>query len=110
MKANVRSFTKGMFGRRLRPVAIAAILSVVAAGALQAMQASPRTLTFSDPVGDQLGSIDVTGMVITFKQNNGAYTIVLTADAAHPFTGQFRVSINLYNPSAPAGQSVFQDL
>jgi hypothetical protein len=58
------------------------------------------TLSFTDPVGDQLGTVDVTGMVMTFD-SQGNYEITLTADSAHPFFGQFRVNLNLYNPDAP---------
>lgn len=109
MKADVRSFKKWLFGRRLlHPIAMAGLLNGVAASALQAGPPPPHTLSFSDPIGDPTGSIDVTGMVMSFRSNSGEYTIVLTADAAHPFLGQFRVNINLYDPSAPSGQSTFQ--
>jgi hypothetical protein len=109
MKSDVRSWTKAKLGRRVfSTVAILAILSVVAIGTLQAKGPPSFTFSITDPVGDQTGTIDVTGMVMTFD-HNGAFTIDLTADAAHPFTGQFRVNINVYNPSAPAQSSFFSD-
>src|SRR5439155_18475088 len=71
------------------------------------------TFSFGDPAGDQRGAIDVTGMVMTFERKHGSYMIVLTAAAAHPFTGKFRVNINLYDPDVlkrdpTSSPSVFQ--
>jgi hypothetical protein len=112
MKRDVRSLTTKKLGRAVFPtVAILAILGVVAVGTLQAgpPPSSVRTFSITDPGGDQRGAIDVTTMVMTFNQKNGKYQIVLTADAAHPFSGQFRVNINVYNPSAPAANSLFSD-
>src|SRR5258707_8306806 len=67
--------------------------------------AQARTLTFTDPVADQTGTIDVIGMVMTFSKT-GHYRIDLTASADHPFVGEFRVNINLYNPAVtkPSGR------
>jgi hypothetical protein len=59
--------------------------------------AQARTLTFTDPVADQTGTVDVIGMVMTFSKT-GHYRIDLTASADHPFVGEFRVNVNLYNP------------
>jgi len=53
---------------------------------------------FDDPVGDQTGLIDVVRMEFTFDDVTGDYTILLTADAANPFAGDFRVAIQLFNP------------
>jgi hypothetical protein len=111
MKSDVRSLTKKILGRRVfLTVATLAILSVMAIGTLQA-KGPPPSLTFSisDLQGDQRGTIDITRMDMNWKPNNGKYTIVLTADMAHPFTGQFRVNINVYDPSAPSQSSLFSD-
>jgi hypothetical protein len=110
MKSEVRSLMTEKRGRRVFLMAATlAILSVVGAGTAQASPPPPLSFSIIDPVGDQQGTIDVTGMHMSWKPNNGHYTIVLTADTAHPFTGQFRVNINVYNPSAPAGFSLFSD-
>jgi len=53
---------------------------------------------FDDPVGDHTGIVDVVSMDFTFDDVSGAYTILLTADPANPFVGNFRININLYNP------------
>ncbi len=53
---------------------------------------------FDDPVGDHTGNTDVVRMDFTFDQATGDYTILLTADAANPFRGDFRININLFNP------------
>jgi hypothetical protein len=45
--------------------------------------------------------------VMTFEQKHGNYTITLTADPAHPFVGQFRVDINLFNATRI---SLFSDI
>jgi PKD repeat protein len=59
--------------------------------------ALPLTFSVLDPVGDQTGPVDVVSMVLNFDNATGQYEIVLTADAAHPFVGDFRININLYN-------------
>jgi hypothetical protein len=59
-------------------------------------------LTYSDPTGDQRGRIDVTGLSMSWDAK-GNYTITLTADSAHPFTGQFSVTVNLYDANQPVG-------
>ncbi|MCP5373814.1 MAG: PEP-CTERM sorting domain-containing protein [Hyphomicrobiales bacterium] len=64
-------------------------------------------ISYSDPVGDQTGTIDVTGMGFTFNTATGDYTVDLTADAAHPFLGSFRVNINLFNVTL---DELFQDV
>ncbi len=58
----------------------------------------PLSFSVLDPVGDQTGPVDVTSMVMSFDNTTGQYAIVLTADAAHPFVGQFRININLFDP------------
>ncbi len=68
--------------------------------------AQARTLTFTDPVADQTGTVDVIGMVMTFSKT-GHYRIDLTASADHPFVGEFRVNVNLYNPEVSANTRFF---
>jgi hypothetical protein len=41
-------------------------------------QANQLTFSFSDPVGDQSGTIDLTGMIMDFNNATGNYNIVLT--------------------------------
>lgn len=84
------------------------LLEIFSFTAVSPALAKPFTVTFKDPVGDQTGSIDVTGMVLTFVKPSGNYQIELTADSAHPFKGQFRVNINLYNKNANAKYSFFR--
>lgn len=68
--------------------------------------------SFDDPVGDATGSIDVTGLTFTFESLTGAYTIDLFASATDPFSGTFRINVNLFNPdtgtTAP-NPSLFSD-
>jgi hypothetical protein len=54
-------------------------------------------LEFDDPVGDDVGRVDVTKMEMRFDSFTGDYEIKLFATAAEPFLGDFRVNINLYN-------------
>jgi hypothetical protein len=69
-------------------------------------------LAYSDPPGDSRGPIDVTGTTISWD-SQGNFTIALTASSLHPFTGQFRVTVNLYDASAPKtysnGAKSYQD-
>jgi hypothetical protein len=52
---------------------------------------------FADPVGDHTGIVDVTHMAFSIDETTGDYTIDLTADGANPFSGDFRININLFN-------------
>jgi hypothetical protein len=89
----------------LMMIAVLGIFSFTAVSTAQAL-----TLSFADPVSDETGTIDVTGMVMTFSKS-GKYKIVLTASADHPFVGEFRVNINLYNPHAAKSKArFFQDV
>jgi hypothetical protein len=78
------------------------IFSITLASTAQAL-----TISFADPVGDQTGTIDVIGMAMTFSKKSGQYLINLTASSDHPFLGEFRVNINLYNPEAPKPSARF---
>ena len=68
-------------------------------------QGFATVISFSDPVGDHTGIVDVTGMTLDFDVA-GNYTIDLTATAADPFNGNFRININLWNVSL---DEFFQD-
>jgi hypothetical protein len=74
-----------------------------------AAQAEPLTLSFTDPLGDHTGAIDVTTMLFNFDNATGDYTIALTATTANPFVGQFRVNINLFNPDVTTPNNFFTD-
>jgi predicted outer membrane repeat protein/parallel beta-helix repeat protein len=68
---------------------------------------------FDDPVGDSTGIVDVVSMDFTFNDATGAYTILLTADAAKPFFGNFRINVNLFNPdtgTTAENPSYFRDV
>jgi hypothetical protein len=77
----------------VRILILAVALTLTAAGTALAQRI---TYSFPDPVGDQTGAIDVTELFLIFDFK-GNYTLYLIADPAHPFVGQFRVNINLYN-------------
>lgn len=67
------------------------------------------TISFTDPVGDHTGTVDVVGMDLNFDVT-GNYTIDLTADTANPFFGNFRININLFNATLDEFfQSAFND-
>lgn len=76
------------------------------------VRADHLALTFVDPLGDSTGRADVIGMTMTFDADTGAYEIVLTADGANPFSGDFRININLFNPdtgTVDQNPSFFED-
>jgi len=85
----------------LQIVTLLGILSLMVVSTAQA-----RTLAFTDPIADQTGTVDVIGMVMTFSKT-GHYRIDLTASPDHPFVGQFRVNVNLYNPEVSAKARFF---
>jgi hypothetical protein len=63
-------------------------------------------LVVQDPVGDQTGASDIVEFRLRFDPETGEYQIEIEADAAHPFDGEMRININLYNP---AKSSFFSD-
>jgi hypothetical protein len=100
-------------GRRLLVAGIIAATSGLSAGigaATSAYAVTPTvlSLTYSDPVADQTGPVDVSGMTMTWDQGKKNYTVTLTADPNHPFTGQFRVVLNMYDPTAPSKDTFFR--
>ena len=60
------------------------------------MSSIATVVSWTDPLGDQTGTVDVLGMNFRFDAT-GFYAIDILADAAHPFSGNFRVNINLFN-------------
>ena len=72
-------------------------------------QGQQLSFSFDDPVGDQTGRVDLTGMVFNFDSSAATYTITLTATSANPFVGVFRVNINLLNPDTSDNDSLFSD-
>jgi hypothetical protein len=85
----------------LQIVTLLGIVSLTLVSTAQAL-----TVSYADPVGDQTGTVDVIGMVMTFSKT-GHYRIDLTASADHPFVGEFRVNVNLYNPEVSAKTRFF---
>jgi hypothetical protein len=67
------------------------------------------TFSFTDLIGDQTGAIDVTKMTVLFDNSTGQYAIALRAAVAHPFVGEFRININLFNPDTDPSHSLLQD-
>jgi hypothetical protein len=71
--------------------------------------AAELTFSFTDPVGDSTGAIDVTHMVVVFDSVTGNFKITLTSTSAQPFVGQFRVNSNLFNATRLPLHSYFTD-
>jgi hypothetical protein len=65
-----------------------------------AVRAEDRFLFWADPIGDNTSSADVSSMLLVFDHGTGNYTITLRSTPDHPFVGQFRVSVNLWNADA----------
>jgi hypothetical protein len=91
----------------LRRITLLAILGFTIVSTAQADQ---LTFSYTDPVADQTGAIDVTKMTVVFDNATGDYEIVLRATAAKPFVGLFRVNVNLFNPDTAPSNSLFQDV
>jgi len=64
---------------------------------LTSVTARASVFSFSDPIGDNTGIVDVTLMVINSDQSTGDYTVDITADASNPFIGNFRINLNLFD-------------
>lgn len=60
--------------------------------------AVPISYTFNDPIGDNATTIDLTGMDFGFENSTGDYTITMYSSSANPFSGQFRLNVNIFNP------------
>ena len=88
-----------------RGMAGAALCVIAAASA----SAASLIFTYSDPVGDSTGTIDVTQLVVIYDSVTGQYKATLTATNAQPFLAGFRVNLNLFNPSRLPAHSYFGD-
>jgi hypothetical protein len=106
---NIFPSTKERFMKTIIPISLLALLLIV----LPALSfAVPITYTFSDPVGDNATTIDLTGMDFAFENSTGDYTITMYASSANPFSGQFRLNVNIFNPdtgTTAVDPAVFQD-
>src|SRR5256885_17268842 len=67
------------------------LLLVLCLASSMTLSGADLTLSYTDPVGDFTGTIDVTRMVVIFDNLTGNYKITLTSTAAQPFLGVFRV-------------------
>ena len=77
-----------------KAILMAALIAMVT---FNLVQAAPMLVSVTDPVGDSTGPVDVIGMDFEFNNETGNYTILLTATDAEPFSGDFRININLFN-------------
>jgi hypothetical protein len=84
-------------------------LAILGVGLVRSARADQLIFFFTDPIGDQTGAIDVTKMTVLLDNSTGQYAIALRATPAHPFVGQFRVNVNLFNPDTAPSQSVLLD-
>ena len=88
------------------------VLFAIIAG-IKPATAEYLTFSFSDPAGDSGGPIDLTGMNFSFDDTTGNYTVRLTSTQNNPFVGDFRASVNLFNPDLGTrnrNPSLFQDV
>ena len=80
-----------------------------------AIKADRVSVSFTDPVEDAFGCppsaacttpfqsiigpvTDVVGLVLSFDNATGNYSILMTASPANPFFGDFIINVNLFNP------------
>jgi hypothetical protein len=81
----------------------------LAAGTATITPAADLTFSFTDPIGDSTGTIDVTQMVVVFDSVTGNFKITITATSAQPFLGPFRVNSNLFDAARLPLHSFFVD-
>ncbi|NQU23646.1 MAG: hypothetical protein HQ567_20375 [Candidatus Nealsonbacteria bacterium] len=96
-----------------RLVFAAAVLAAWACLAAESTHATPLSFSFVDPVGDHSGIVDLVGMEFSYDDTTRDYQILLTADDANPFYGDFRINVNLFNPDtgvASGFPALFQDV
>ena len=68
-------------------------------------------VSFTDPLGDHTGGIDVVGVDLTFDNTTGDYQVLFRADSSGHFAGVFQIDVSLFNPdagSSTAATSFFQ--
>ena len=77
----------------------------------KASHAEMLRVSFSDPVCDHAGQIDIVGFEFTFNNTTGDYRVRFRADSGDPFAGLFEMDVSLFNPdagSSTADTSFFQ--
>ena len=79
------------------------LFSILSIGAICPSAVNATLISFSDPVGDSSGTVDVIGMDFTINEITGAYSIDISADNTNPFIGDFRININLFNVTRNEG-------
>ncbi len=79
---------------RLPRLAASALLCAALAGPALA---GPRSVTFLDPAGDAGPVGDATSATLSWDSANGHWTALWQADPAHPFTGNARFNLNLFD-------------
>ena len=68
-------------------------------------------VSFTDPLGDHTGGIDIVGFDLTFDNTTGDYQVLFRADSSGPFAGLFQIDVSLFNAdagSSTADTSFFQ--
>ena len=85
----------------------AGVVAVSLLGIGGAAQATPFSVTWLDvdDIGDATIGPDLLAITLTFDNATGDYTIRLTASAARPFEGNFRVNLNTFNVDDASGFS-----
>jgi hypothetical protein len=87
---------------------LAATLTLLCATLAAPALANPRLVSFTDPAGDASPVGDVVGAQLSFDSATGAWTVTWQAAAAHPFTGNARFDLNLFDTTlAPFSSNSF---
>jgi len=74
--------------------------AIIVSFSLSFQQAYADTLSFdfTDPQGDVTNAPDILTVSVEFDNITGDYTVIVTADPANPFVGDFAFFLNLWNP------------
>ena len=74
--------------------------AILVSFSLSFQQAYADTLSFdfTDPQGDVTNAPDILTVSVEFDNITGDYTVIVTADPANPFVGNFVFNLNLWNP------------
>jgi len=76
----------------------AAALLVSFSLSFQQAYADTLSFDFTDPQGDVTNAPDILTVSVEFDNITGDYTVIVTADPANPFVGNFIFNLNLWNP------------
>ena len=86
----------------IRTIFIVLVLQILT---MDVSHAAQLRFSFSDSAGDAFlfpgktgSATDVVGLLFTFDNSTGAYTITMTATTANPFIGDVIINVNLFNP------------